>query len=192
MPISDLFFAHKFKFETTSFQYFSQRIPKIKKVWTLDFRKWGKNTFKRYLTKLYLRMYRQTDILTYRKNQPRWPTLWKRTNLFWQYRMKNVGGLQRFGIFQKAVLAQGGTVTNRATPSCYYKMFTVNNFHSDYLIMSTNSNFSPHFCSFTFSDTVVWILFQPIRVVSFADRWRWFSSFSFSLTKVSKYFAWQN
>ena len=43
----------------------------------------SKKTFKWYLTKMYVGMYRQTDILTYRKNQPRWPTLWKRTNWFW-------------------------------------------------------------------------------------------------------------
>ena len=36
-----------FKSETTSFYYFSPRIPKIQKVWTLDFRKWGKKKFKR-------------------------------------------------------------------------------------------------------------------------------------------------
>ena len=171
---------------------FPQGFQKSKKFghWTSG--SGGKKTFKRYLTKMYVGMYRQTDILTYRKNRPRWPTLWKRTNLFWLIERKMLGGLTRFGFFKRAVLAQGGTVTNRATPSCYYKMFMVNNVHSNYLIMSTNSNFSPHFRSFTFTDTVVCILLQPIGVVSFADRWRWFSSFSFSLTKVSKYFAWQN
>ena len=35
-----------FKSETTSFHYFSQRIPKIKKVWTLDFEKWGQKNVK--------------------------------------------------------------------------------------------------------------------------------------------------
>ena len=33
--------AKVFKSETTSFPLFSQRIRKIKKVWTLDFGKWG-------------------------------------------------------------------------------------------------------------------------------------------------------
>ena len=108
------------------------------------------------------------------------------------YRKKIFGGLPRFGFFERAVLAQGGTVTNRSTPSCHCKMFMVNNVHSNYLIMSTNSNFSPHFRSFTFTDTVVCILLQPIGVVSFANIWRWFSSFSFTLTKVSKYFAGQH
>ena len=75
------------------------------------------------------------------------------------YRKKKCWGVRsRFGFFKRAVLAQGGTVTNRATPSCFYKMFMVNNVHSNYLIMSTNSNFSPHFRSFTFTDTVVCIL----------------------------------
>ena len=158
MAISDHFCAHKFISEATSFHYFSPRIRKVKQVWTLDFRKWGQKTFKWYLTKMYVGMYRRTYILTYRKNQPRWPTLWKRTNLFWLIERKMLGGLKRFGFVKRAVLAQGGTVTNRATPSCYYKMFMVNNVHSNYLIMSTNSNFSPHFRSFTFTDTVVCIL----------------------------------
>ena len=36
----------------------------------------GKKTLKQYLTKMYVvGMYRQTDILTFRKNQPGWPTL---------------------------------------------------------------------------------------------------------------------
>ena len=38
--------AKVFKSETLSSHYSSQRIPKIKKVWTLDFMKWGKKTFK--------------------------------------------------------------------------------------------------------------------------------------------------
>ena len=33
--------AKMFKSETTFFQYFSPKIPKIQKVWTLDFGKWG-------------------------------------------------------------------------------------------------------------------------------------------------------
>ena len=33
--------AKMFKSETTSFQYFSPKILKIQKVWTLDFGKWG-------------------------------------------------------------------------------------------------------------------------------------------------------
>ena len=34
--------AKNFKSETTSLNYFSPRIPTIKKVWTFDFGKWGK------------------------------------------------------------------------------------------------------------------------------------------------------
>ena len=34
-------FAKDIKSENTSYHYFSSRIPKIKKVWTLDFGKWG-------------------------------------------------------------------------------------------------------------------------------------------------------
>ena len=41
MAISDHFCAHKLKYETTSFDYFSPRIQKMEKVWTLDLRKWG-------------------------------------------------------------------------------------------------------------------------------------------------------
>ena len=38
--------AKMFKFETISFQYFSPRIPKIQKVWTLIFGKWGQKDVK--------------------------------------------------------------------------------------------------------------------------------------------------
>ena len=39
--------AKVFKYETPSFHYISPRIPKILKVWILNFEKWGKNTVKR-------------------------------------------------------------------------------------------------------------------------------------------------
>ena len=39
--ILHLLLAKMFKSRTTLFQYFSPRIPKIQKVWILDFGKWG-------------------------------------------------------------------------------------------------------------------------------------------------------
>ena len=70
MAISDHFCAQKLKSETTSYNYFSPRIPKLKKFghWTSG--SGGEKTFKRYLTKMYVGMYRQLDFLTYRKNRP--------------------------------------------------------------------------------------------------------------------------
>ena len=49
LAISDQFQTKIFKSETTSFYYFSLRVPNLQNYWTSDFRKWGQKTFKRYL-----------------------------------------------------------------------------------------------------------------------------------------------
>ena len=54
-----------FKSETTSYPYFSPKIPNLWKYWTSDFGKWGKKTFKRYLK------CEQTDRHTYRRTDRR-------------------------------------------------------------------------------------------------------------------------
>ena len=41
LAILDHFQTKMFKSETTSFHYFSPRIPNLLKYWTSDFRKWG-------------------------------------------------------------------------------------------------------------------------------------------------------
>ena len=79
--ILDNFPTKMFKCETTSFHYFSPRIPNLEKYWTSDFGKWEQKTFKRYLKSEQTHRHtdKQTDKSTYRNHRPRGPMLWKHT-----------------------------------------------------------------------------------------------------------------